>query len=258
MTDDRNTEHRDTEAERSVVSLLDGLLKRAGKVAGGTIDMAMDVATMSAMYGDGWIRDLLANSASPERLEAMADAGHFLRDARETAGLSLRELAERLDLNDDSVLEGVERGEAILPLELMLRAASLLARHDPIPFLIRFLRSYNPRLEATLEQWGVMALPRNYERERRFINLYRQHDFLRDLDDEAYQRFIEYMDGSTRLVVEVMEREGAIGRAQPARKAAPKKTSARKKPAARKKTSPSKAPAQPTVRKVKPRNAPRT
>lgn len=273
MTDDRNRDHRDTEAERSVVSLLDGLLKRAGKVAGGTIDMAMDVATMSAMYGDGWIRDLLANSASPERLEAMAEAGHFLRDARETAGLSLRELAERLDLNDDSVLQGVEKGEAILPLELMLRAASLLARHDPVPFLIRFLRSYNPRLEATLEQWGVMALPRNYERERRFINLYRQHDFLRDLDDEAYQRFIEYMDGSTRLVVEVMEREGSVGRDKTARKATSKKTAARKKPPARKKASQRRASGssakkaasadgagtttpRPTVRKVKPRNAP--
>ncbi|CAN0606116.1 unnamed protein product, partial [Ectocarpus sp. 12 AP-2014] len=134
-------------------SLIDGLIKRAGKMAGGTLDIALDVATMSAMYGDGWLRDFLASSASPERLEAMAEAGRFLRDARETAGMSLRELSERLDLGDDSVLEGVERGEAILPLELMLRAASLLARHDPIPFLIKFLRSYNPQLEATLEQW---------------------------------------------------------------------------------------------------------
>lgn len=260
-------------SERGVVSLLDGLIKRAGKVAGGTLDMAMDVATMSAMYGDGWIRDLLANSASPERLEAMAEAGHFLRDARETAGLSLRELSESLDLGDDSVLGDVERGEAILPLELMLRTASLLARHDPIPFLIRFLRSYNPRLEATLEQWGVMALPRNYERERRFINLYRQHDFLRELDDDAYQRFIEYMDGSTRLVVEVMEREGAIGRSRTPRKTAAKKSAASKsttkKSPVRKKT-PRRASApstdrdnddtasRPVVRKVKPRNAPKS
>ncbi len=260
-------------SERGVVSLLDGLIKRAGKVAGGTLDMAMDVATMSAMYGDGWIRDLLANSASPERLEAMAEAGHFLRDARETAGLSLRELSESLDLGDDSVLGDVERGEAILPLELMLRTASLLARHDPIPFLIRFLRSYNPRLEATLEQWGVMALPRNYERERRFINLYRQHDFLRELDDDAYQRFIEYMDGSTRLVVEVMEREGAIGRSRTPRKTAAKKSAApkstTKKSPVRKKTprrasAPSTdrdnddAASRPVVRKVKPRNAPKS
>ena len=198
-------------------SLLDGLLRRAGKVAGGTIDLALDVATTGAMFGDARLRDLLASSASPERLEAMAEAGRFLRDARQTAGLSLDELADRLEVTDEDVLRGVEEGRAILPLELMLRAVSLLARHDPLPFLIKFLRSYNPGLEAALEQWGVMALPRNFERERRFINLYRQHDFLRSLSDDEYQRFIEYMDASTGLVVEVMQREGDA-RARPRRR----------------------------------------
>lgn len=217
-------------------SLLDGLLKRAGKVAGGTLDIAVDMATMSAMSGESWVRDLLVTSASPERLEAMAEAGHFLRDARETAGLSIQDLAESLELSDNAVLEDVERGEALMPLELMLRAASLLARHDPVPFFIRFLRSYNPKLEAALEQWGVMALPRNYERERRFINLYRQHDFLRDLSDDEYQRFIEYMDASTRLVVDVMEREGAAQAAS--RQKAKAKAKTKSKPRPRKKAAP--------------------
>ncbi|MFT4873839.1 hypothetical protein [Congregibacter sp.] len=196
-------------------SLIDTLIKGAGKVAGGTFDLAVDVATMSAMFGDSWVRDLLLNGASPERLEAMAEAGRFLRDARETAGLTIAELSDRLELGDETVLQGVEQGESILPLELMLRTASLLARHDPVPFLIKFLRSYNPQLEATLEQWGVMALPRNFERERRFVNLYRQHDFLRNLSDDGYQRFIEYMDSSTQLVVDVMQREGAINQGEP-------------------------------------------
>ncbi|WP_439100944.1 helix-turn-helix domain-containing protein [Congregibacter sp.] len=263
--------------ESSRSSILDTLIKRAGKVAGGTLDLAVDVATMSAMFGDSWVRDLLFNGASPERLEAMAEAGHFLRDARETAGLTISELSDRLDLKDDAVLADVERGESILPLEVMLRTASLLARHDPVPFLIKFLRSYNPQLEATLEQWGMMALPRNYERERRFVNLYRQHDFLRDLSDDGYQRFIEYMDSSTQLVVEVMEREaeankskGGATTAKPRRKAAPKPKPksptakprpAAKKPAAAKNQSAAKdkaAPAaKPVVRKVKPRNSDR-
>ncbi|MEM1402455.1 MAG: helix-turn-helix domain-containing protein [Pseudomonadota bacterium] len=242
-------------------SLIDTLLKRAGKVAGGTLDIAMDVATMSALFGESWVRDLVVSGASPERLEAMADAGHFLRDARETAGLSIRELAERLDLSDDDVLENVERGEALLPLELMLRSASLLARHDPVPFLIRFLRSYNPKLEATLEQWGVMALPKNYERERRFVNLYRQHDFLRDLSDEEYQRFIEYMDASTKLVVDVMEREGAANRptrrraASSPKKGATKRAEQKRAPHKKAATARSKRKAKPVVRKVKPRSS---
>jgi transcriptional regulator with XRE-family HTH domain len=205
----------------------------------------------------------------------MAEAGHFLRDARETAGLSITELSDRLDLSDEEVLEGVERGEATLPLELMLRTASLLARHDPVPFLIKFLRSYNPQLEATLEQWGVMALPRNFERERRFVNLYRQHDFLRDLSDDGYQRFIEYMDSSTQLVVDVMQREAAVTpqkrRASGPGKSRSKSTavsSARKTPSGSSPTQSAKPKAKsrprpktksattpkPVVRKVKPRS----
>lgn len=204
-----DSENETLRSQSLLENLLRGVTRGVGRVASGTLDMAADMATMSAMFGDNWVRDLLSSSASPERLEAMAEAGRFLRDARETAGLSLDELSETLGLNDEQVLRGVERGETLLPLETMLRSASLLARHDPIPFLIKFLRSYNPQIEATLEQWGVMALPKNYERERRFVNLYRQHDFLRQLSDDEYQRFVEYMDASTQLVVEMMQREGA-------------------------------------------------
>lgn len=249
--------------EREGLSLMESLLKRTGQVAGGTLDLALDVAASAAMSSDGWLRNIVSSSASPERLEAMAEAGHFLRDARETAGLSIAELTDRLEMQDASVLEGVERGEAILPLELVLRAASLLARHDPIPFLIKFLRSYNPQLEATLEQWGVMVLPRNYERERRFINLYRQHDFLRDLSDDEYARFIDYMDASTRLVVDVMERERDAGAGNQwrskaaARQAAAKKASKRRRAASAAKARPaskestSSSAEKPVVRKVK-------
>jgi len=193
--------------EQEQDSLLNALMRLTGQVAGGTLDLARNTATMTAMFGETWLRNALVNSMSPERLEAMAEAGHFLRDARETAGLSVKEMADRLGLADKTVLEDVESGESIMPLELMLRAASLVARHDPIPFLIKFMRTYNPQLEQTLEQWGVMALPKHYERERRFVNLYRQHDFLRALSDDEYDRFIDYMNSSTNLVTDVMERE---------------------------------------------------
>ena len=188
-------------------SLLDALVKLSAEIAGGTVDLAVSSATLTAMFGETWLRNALSHGLSPERHEAMAEAGHLLRDLRETAGLSIRELSRDIGLTDPEVLEDVERGERTLPIEHVLRAASLLARHDPIPFLVRFLRSYNPQLERALEDWGVMALPKQFERERRFINLYRQHDFLRDLDDEAFERFIAYMDSSTRLVADVMARE---------------------------------------------------
>ena len=196
----------DRKSNDEAESLLAGLMRFTGQVAGGTLEIARHTATMTAMFGEGWVRQMLLHSMEPERLEAMADAGHFLRDARETAGLSLKELADSLGLSDKSVLEEVERGDKIMPLELVLRSASLLARHDPVPFLIKFLRTYNPQLEQVLEQWGVMALPRQYDRERRFVNLYRQHDALRGLSDDEHDRFIQYIDGAAQLVLDVMQK----------------------------------------------------
>lgn len=190
-------------------SLLLSLRKLTGQVAGGTLGLARNTAAMTAMFGENWLRTTVLNQMEPERLEAMAEAGHFLRDARETAGMSIKDLAESLGLADKSVLEEIESGKTIMPLEVMLRSASLLARHDPIPFLIKFMRTYNPALEKTLEQWGVLALPKQYERERRFINLYRQHDSLRGLSDDEYERFIHYMQGSISLVLDVMQSEKA-------------------------------------------------
>lgn len=226
-------------------SLLDSLRRLTGQVAGGTFDLARNTATMSAMFGENWLRNTVLNQLEPERLEAMADAGHFLRDARETAGMSVKDLGESLGLSDNSVLEDIESGQTIMPLELMLRSASLLARHDPIPFLIKFMRTYNPALEKTLEQWGVLALPKQYERERRFVNLYRQHDILRSLSDDEYERFIHYMESSSNLVLDVMQREKAAAGDRVAKKpGAASKTKAKPKPKAKAKAAPrKKAPA---------------
>ncbi|MFV8816627.1 hypothetical protein [Haliea sp. E17] len=213
--------------DHSSDSLLESLRRLTGQVAGSTFELARTTATMTAMFGETWLRATVLNHFEPERMEAMREAGNVLRDARETAGLSIRELAESLGLKDKQVLEDVEHGKIIMPLELMLRSASLLARHDPIPFLIKFMRTYNPALEKTLEQLGVMALPRQYERERRFVNLYRQHDVLRGLSDAEFERFIDYMTHSGELVVEMMQREKA------ARTVAPEpKAEAASKPAA--------------------------
>jgi transcriptional regulator with XRE-family HTH domain len=226
-------------------SLLQSLRRLTGQVAGGTFELARNTATMTAMFGETWLRTTVLNQLEPERLEAMAEAGHFLRDARETAGLSLKDLAERLGLSDKTVLEDIERGQTIMPLELMLRAASLLARHDPIPFLIKFMRTYNPALEKTLEQWGVLTLPKYYERERRFVNLYRQHDALRSFSDEEYTRFLNYMESSCNLVLDVMQKEKAANATHPARTrskakvgTAAKRTATKAAPKAKRKRAP--------------------
>ena len=224
-------------------TLLDSLRKLTGQVAGGTLELAKNTATMTAMFGETWLRSTVLNQLEPERLEAMAEAGRFLRDARETAGLSIKELSETLGIKDKSVLEDIESGQTIMPLESMLRATSLLARHDPIPFLIKFMRTYNPALEKTLEQLGVLALPKHYERERRFVNLYRQHDSLRQFSDDEYDRFIQYMESSCNLVLDVMEKEKAAAASAPKRRSATSKT----------RSSASKKPAKTTAKKTAPR-----
>jgi transcriptional regulator with XRE-family HTH domain len=192
-------------------TLLETLGRLTGQVAGGTADLARSTAAMTTMFGENWLSRAVLNQLEPERLTAMAEAGHLLRDARETAGLSMQDLSESLGLSDASALERIENGESVMPLEPMLRAASLLARHDPIPFVIKFMRTYNPALEKRLEQWGIMALPKQYERERRFVNLYRQHDALRSFGDDEFDRFVGYMNGSIDLVLEVMQAEKAAG-----------------------------------------------
>ncbi|KAA1193901.1 helix-turn-helix transcriptional regulator [Pseudohalioglobus sediminis] len=219
-------------------TLIASLRRLTGQVAGSTFELAKNTATMTAMFGETWLRTTVLNQLEPERLEAMAEAGHFLRDARETAGLSIKELSESLGLSDNTVLEDIERGQTIMPLELMLRAASLLARHDPIPFLIKFMRTYNPALEQTLEQLGVLTIPKQYERERRFVNLYRQHDVLRQFSDDEFARYIHYMESSSNLVLDVMAKEKAANepRRSAARSTAGKKRTTRSKAAAPKKT----------------------
>ena len=194
-------------SEDKPASLLEQLTRLGGQVAGQTLDAARTTATLTAMFGESWLKSAVLKTLEPERLEAMAEAGRFLRDARETAGLSLKELTDSLELGDDSLLDEVESGQRIMPIEMIFRSASLIARHDPIPFLIKFMRTYNPGWGATLEQWGMMALPVQFERERRWINIYRQHDSLRALDDDEYDRLISYVNSATNLVLDVMQNE---------------------------------------------------
>lgn len=242
------------ENENGSENLLEALVKLTGQVAGGTLDLARNTATMTAMFGESWLRNALVNRFEPERLEAMAEAGRFLQEARELAGLSIKELADSLGISDRTVLEDIESGERIMPLELMLRSASLVARHDPIPFMIKFMRTYNPALEQALEQWGVMVLPRQYERERRFVNLVRQHDELRALSDEEYDRFIHYMDSSLNLVLEVMLKEKEIGAAAIARKRTEPKARPKPRPKTGAKSTPTAKPKKGTPARRKARS----
>lgn len=193
--------------EKAAGALFGQLKGYTDMVAGGLMDVARVGSAIPMMASDNWLKDLYAKAISPERLSAMADAGNFLRDAREVAGLNLQELATALGLSDTELLEEVEQGRATLPFDMILRVAALIARHDPIPFILNFLRTYNPALEKRLDYWGITALPKQYERERRFVNLVRQHDVLREMSDAEFDRFIGYQGSAINLTLEVMASE---------------------------------------------------
>ena len=208
-------------------SLVDQIIGLTSQVASGAVDIARTSRAIPLMFTDNWVKDAYMKTLDVDRLQAMVEAGSFLKDAREVAGLNIAELADAVGLSDTELLEEVEEGRATLPIDTILRIASLTARHDPIPFIIKFLRTYNPDLEQTLEQWGIMKLPKQYERERRFVNVYRSHDSLRQLSDAEFERFIGYMNSATEFTLDIMLAEKDLP--GPGRHKA--KASSKKKPA---------------------------
>lgn len=154
---------------------------------------------------------------SQDQLRMMLSAGQSLKDIREVAGLTLSEMSEALNLRDKSVLEAIENGTATLSFELILRLAALIARNDPIPFILRTTRNYNPEVWQILNDWGVGRLPLQFEREREFINIFRRHDDARNLSDEGFQKVLEFTRQSFEMslhFIEEQERQTAELKAQ--------------------------------------------
>lgn len=120
------------------------------------------------------------------------EAGRTLRELRELAGLTVDELADALEVSDRSLLEAVEKGTATLSFELILRLSALLARNDPVPFIVQMTRTYNPALWKILEGWGIVRIPLQMERERRFLNVFRAQDVARKLSDEAFEHVLRF------------------------------------------------------------------
>ena len=62
----------------------------------------------------------------------------------------------------------------------------MLGRNDPISFVMRFTRSYNPGVWHTLENLGIGRFAVQAGREREFANIYRSSDAARRLSDEDF------------------------------------------------------------------------
>ncbi len=184
----------DNPADRSLVWRLTDLTGSALRLAAKTTETSLKLG-----------KELLL---SPDKKKLLEEAGHSLRDLRTVTGMTLGEVSEALDMRDMSFLEAVENGTATLSFELILRLSSLLARHDPVPFIIKYTRTYDPDVWKFLEDWGVGRLPLQYERERKFINIYRRDDAVRNLSDDEFERLLVFTRSAFEMALHFMAGPG--------------------------------------------------
>jgi transcriptional regulator with XRE-family HTH domain len=137
----------------------------------------------------------------PGQRAALEKTGAVLRRMRETAGMSVDQVGKAIDLKDPALLELVENGKVALPFEIILRLASVLGRNDPISFVMRFTRSYNPDVWKTLESLGIGRLALQAGREREFANLYRASDVARRLSDEDFAEVLKFTQAAFAMAL---------------------------------------------------------
>ncbi|NDP42301.1 MAG: helix-turn-helix transcriptional regulator [Aromatoleum sp.] len=195
MADSRRTAPRKTSAVRAgdtgprqgaAESTLVGLAQQLRAWT----DSVLGVAGAAADVSIGAAKAILVK---PEQRAALAKAGHVLRGMREAAGFSVREVGEAIDLKEPALLELVETGKVALPFEIILRLASVLGRNDPISFVMRFTRSYNPEVWQTLENIGIGRFAVQAGREREFANIYRGSDTARRRSDEDFAAVLSFV-----------------------------------------------------------------
>jgi transcriptional regulator with XRE-family HTH domain len=137
----------------------------------------------------------------PQQKAALEKAGAAVRGMREAAGLSVKELGEAINLKDPALLELVEHGKVALPFEIVLRLAAVLGRNDPIPFLMKLARTYNPEVWRTLENLGVGRLVVHAGREHEVVNIYRSNDAARRLSDEDFAAVLDFTRTAFEMAV---------------------------------------------------------
>ena len=177
------------------------LMQRASQMKS-MADQVMGWAGTAAEMAVGAAKPLINDPASRKAVEA---AGSFLRDARETAGLSADELAQAVKLDDLNILKMAESGKIALPFEVILRIASLLSRNDPLPFAMNLTRGFAPGVWSAFEQLGLGRLVVHAGREHEFINIYRSRDAVRSLSDAEFAHLIAFVSAAVDMTVGLVD-----------------------------------------------------
>lgn len=151
-----------------------------------------------------------ARAGEPRERERIDKAATMLRKARETAGMSTRELSRAIGLDDPKLLEQAEGGMVALPFEVVLRLAGVLGRHDPSIFAMKLARSYNPTLWKALDDLGIGKLVALAGRERELANLYRGNDDARRLSDEDFAEVLAFTKTAFDMAVRFRTASGGM------------------------------------------------
>jgi transcriptional regulator with XRE-family HTH domain len=169
-------------------------------IAGQVMDLAG--AAVDASLG---VSGLLARD--PKRRRDLAKAGNFLRGFREQAGMTVADVGQALDLKDAELLALAENGKIALPFEMILRLASVLARNDPIPFVMSLTNTYSPSIGRMLQALGIGRLVEHARREHDFVNIYRSRDAARKLSDEQFARVLAFLEAAFDLALDFASKE---------------------------------------------------
>ena len=207
------TDQSDNDKESEEVSAMEGL--------GFLLDGWKELSTSALKYAAEKTRDQAAKviKQTPEQMERMGKAGRSLRDLREVAGLTINELAQAIDLKDTDLLKSVEEGKAALPLEIILRLASFYSRNDPLPFILKYVRTYSPRISDLLEKIGIDRLAITAERELQLLKIYRNRDAARKLSDDGFKKVLAFTDQAFEMALHFaaeQERSGEQAGEKPA------------------------------------------
>ena len=137
----------------------------------------------------------------PAQRAAIERAGALMHDLRQAAGLTVNDLGTALGLDEPGKVALIESGTIAMPFELILRAAAVLGRNDPLTFVMQFTRAYNPDLWKALESLGVGQLVVQGAREREFANIYRAHEGGRRLSDAEFADALAFVNSSWELAL---------------------------------------------------------
>lgn len=163
-----------------------------------------------------------ARTNDPKTKAALTKAGSQLKNLRESTGLTTRELGEAIGLGDATLLDKAEGGLAALPMDVVLRLAGVLGRHDPLPVALALTRQHQPELWKTLEALGIGRLALQGSRERELANIYRGNDAARELDDAQFAQVLAFTRKGFDMAVDFAAAP-PVKNADKAKKATPSK-----------------------------------